>query len=257
MRCQSHGGACNGWLGQSRAEYIDSMFKSLLDIACDSLPAQCEVCGAWPSRALCAACTSSFLRPQTRCRSCALPVPAGQTECGPCLLNAPPLDACLAAVSYAYPWSACIARFKYGGQAAWARPLAQLMIQAPGVTGALQSCNLVLPMPLSAKRLAERGFNQAHELAKRLMPDKTRPGLLLRIRDTAPQEQLGRAERERNVRGAFMAAPEAAPLLRGKRLLLIDDVMTSGASINEAAAALKQCGAAWVAGLVFARTDSP
>lgn len=233
------------------------MFKALLDIAMDALPAQCYVCGAWPTRALCAACTGSFLRPQARCRSCALPAPAGQAQCGPCVLKAPPLDACLAAVSYAYPWSACIARFKYGGQAAWARPLAQLMAHAPGVAPALQSCDMLLPMPLSATRLAERGFNQAHELAKRLMPAKTRNGLLLRIRDTAPQEQLGRAERERNMRGAFMTAPEAMSLLSGKRLVLIDDVMTSGASINEAAAALKQSGAAWVTGLVLARTDAP
>lgn len=256
MRCQSRGSACDGWRQAGRAEYIDPMLKNLLDIAWDSLPAQCEVCGAWPSRVLCAACTSSFLRPQARCRTCALPAPVGQAQCGPCILKAPPLDACLAAVSYAYPWSACIARFKYGGQAAWARTLAQLMAQAPGVAAALQSCDMALPMPLSQARLAERGFNQAHELAKRLLPGKTRTGWLLRIRDTAPQEQLGRAERERNVRGAFMAASAAAPMLRGKRLLLIDDVMTSGASINEAAAALKQAGAAWVTGLVLARTDA-
>lgn len=241
---------------QSRGEYIDLMFRGLSDVGLNTLPAQCEICGAWPSRALCAACTGSFLRAQARCRTCALPAPAGQAQCGQCILKAPPLDACLAAVSYAYPWSACIARFKYGGQAAWARTLADLMEQAPGVASVLQSCDMVLPMPLSAARLAERGFNQANELAKRLMPGKTRNGLLLRIRDTAPQEQLSRAERERNVRGAFMAAPEAAALLSGKRLVLIDDVMTSGASINEAAAALKQGGAAWVTGLVFARTDA-
>lgn len=131
------------------------------------------------------------------------------------------------------------------------------MTQASGAAQALQSSDLLLPMPLSAERLAERGFNQAHELAKRLAPGKVRHRLLLRVRDTVPQEQLGRAERERNMRGAFMVAPEAAPMLLGKRLMLIDDVMTSGASINEAAAALKQCGAAWVTGLVFARTDSP
>lgn len=242
---------------QSRGEYIDPMFRSLFDVGCNTLPAQCEICGAWPSRPLCAACTGSFVFAQTRCRTCALPAPAGQAQCGQCILKAPPLDACLAAVSYTYPWSACIARFKYGGQSAWARTLADLMDEVPGVASVLQSCDMVLPMPLSAARLAERGFNQAHELAKRLMPGKTRSDLLLRIRDTAPQEQLSRAERERNIRGAFMAAPESAALLNGKRLVLIDDVMTSGASINEAAAALKQGGAAWVTGLVFARTDAP
>lgn len=257
MRCHSRGDACNERLDESQAEYIDPMFKSLLDMVGAGLPAQCEVCGTWPSKVLCEACTGSFLRPLARCQSCALPAPVGQAKCGACLLNAPALDACLTAVSYAYPWSACVTRFKYDGQAAWARPLAQLMAQASGAAQALQSCDLLLPMPLSAKRLAERGFNQAHELAKRLAPGKVRNRLLLRVRDTAPQEQLGRAERERNMRGAFMVAPEAAPLLRGKRLMLVDDVMTTGASINEAAAALKQCGAAWVTGLVFARTDSP
>ncbi len=167
------------------------------------------------------------------------------------------LDTCIAAVAYEYPWSGCIARFKYGGHPGWARPLAQLLSRAPGASEVLQASDLVLPMPLSSTRLAERGFNQASELAKRLAPAKTRNGLLLRIRDTAPQHQFSRAERQRNVSGAFMAAPEAVSVLRGRKLLLVDDVMTSGASLAAAAMALKQAGAASVAGLVLARTDAP
>ncbi len=236
------------------AEYIDPMFRRLLDAALDAVPAQCEICRAWPTRVVCEACTNTFLNPQHRCRSCALPVPPGQQQCGGCLSHPPLLDACISAVAYEYPWSGCITRFKYGGQPGWARPLAALLGRAPGASQALQASNLVLAMPLSAARLAERGFNQAHELAKRLASAKTRTGLLLRIRDTAPQHPLNLADRKRNMSGAFMAAPEALPFLSGKKLLLVDDVMTSGASMAAAAGALKQAGAAWVTGMVVART---
>jgi ComF family protein len=232
------------------------MFRRLIGAALDSLPAQCEICHAWPSQVLCEACCNTFLKPRQRCHSCALAAPAGQTQCGECLRHPPVLDACIAAVAYEYPWSGCIARFKYGAQPGWARPLAELLGRAPGASQALQHSDLVLPMPLSGARLAERGFNQAHELAKRLAPAKTRSGVLLRIRDTPPQQQLDRAERIRNVSGAFMAAPEAWSSLAGSKLLLVDDVMTSGASMRAAAAALKQAGAASVVGLVLARTDS-
>lgn len=232
------------------------MFRSLVDALLQALPAQCDICQAWPARPLCVVCVGQFLRPQQRCHYCALPAPLAQQQCGECVLNPPALDSCIAAVSYEYPWSACIARFKYDGQAALARPLANLLAQAPGAPAALQAVDLVLPMPLSTARLAQRGFNQAHELAKRLEPRKTRADLLLRIRDTVPQHQLSKAERRRNVHGAFMAAPESLPALHGKKLLLVDDVMTSGASINAAAAALKQAGAASVLGLVLARTDT-
>ena len=109
-------------------------------------------------------------------------------------------------------------------------------------------------MPLSAERLRERGFNQALELARHLAPHKTQAYLLLRTRHTVPQPTLNRAERLRNVQGAFALEPLRGSALRGQRVVLVDDVMTSGASLFAAAAVLRQAGAVHVTGLVVART---
>ena len=112
-------------------------------------------------------------------------------------------------------------------------------------------------MPLSAARLRQRGFNQALELARRLAPDKTDARLLLRIRDTAPQLDLSAAQRRRNGRGAFALEPLRAGRLRGADAVLVDDVMTSGASLFAAAEVLRQAGAARLTALVLARTPAP
>jgi ComF family protein len=161
-------------------------------------------------------------------------------------------------VDYGYPWAECIADFKFRGQAGWAGPLARLMQSAPGAAGCIASADLVLPMPLSVERLRERGFNQALELARHL-PGIARgriwSDLLLRIRHTPAQSSLDRSRRLANVRGAFAVEPLSAAALEGRRVLLVDDVMTSGASLYEAASRLRQAGAAEVCGLVIARTD--
>jgi predicted amidophosphoribosyltransferase len=116
---------------------------------------------------------------------------------------------------------------------------------------------MVLPMPLDAARLAERGFNQALELARRIAPARADARLLLRLRATTPQVRLAQAERHANVRGAFGVEPLRFAELRGKKVLLVDDVMTSGASLHAAAGALRAAGAEQVSAAVFARTDEP
>lgn len=221
------------------------------------LPSQCEVCRAWPSRRVCDACVARFAPPAARCESCALPVPDGVVRCGECVGEPPPLDACLAACSYAWPWPDCIAQFKFRGEAGWAGPLATLMRSVPWVEPALEQCDAVLPMPMAPARLRERGFNQALELARRLASAKTDATLLLRTRDTPAQIGLARAERLRNLQGAFAVEPLRAGQLPGRRVVLVDDVMTTGASLFSAAAALRLAGAAHVTAVVFARTDPP
>jgi ComF family protein len=240
-----------------RREYIDSMVRPLFDQLLERIPSECAVCHGWPSRPVCEACVTRFAQPHARCQRCALPVPAGITQCGACLKAPPPLDACLAAVSYAYPWSGCIARFKFRGDTGWAITLATLLRSTPWVEPALEQAQCLLPMPLSRRRLMERGFNQALLLARALAPDKTRADLLLRIRDTAAQSELKREARLRNVQGAFAVEPAKAASLRGRRIVLLDDVMTSGASLHAAALALRQAGAAHITGIVVARTDAP
>ena len=112
-------------------------------------------------------------------------------------------------------------------------------------------------MPLAPARLRERGFNQSLELARRLAPDKTDPGLLLRVRDTPAQHGLARAQRLLNLQGAFAVEPLRAASLRGRRVVLVDDIMTSGASLFAAAQVLRAAGAAHLTGLVLARTEAP
>lgn len=226
----------------------------LLSRLADMLPGQCAVCRAWPAQPVCEACVARFAQPRPRCRRCALPVPAGVDECGGCLRDPPPLDACHAAVSYEYPWSALITQFKFHGEPGWARTLATLMRSTPWVEPALEQADVVLPMPLAHERLAERGFNQALLLARSLAPDRTRADLLLRTRHTAAQSALGRDARRANVKNAFAVEPLRVSELRGARVVLVDDVMTSGATIFSAAAVLRQAGAARVTAAVVART---
>jgi ComF family protein len=233
------------------------MLRSLFEGIARVVPGQCAVCHAWPAQPVCEACVARFAQPRARCRRCAVAVPDKVVECGRCIREAPPLDACHAAVGYDYPWSVLIAQFKFNGQAGWARSFATVMRSAPWVEPALEQAALVLPMPLSTQRLAERGFNQALLLARCLAPRKTRPGVLLKVRHTAAQAELDRRQRLGNVKGAFALDPDRISEVHGADVVLVDDVMTSGASLFTAAAVLRQAGAAHVTALVVARTDEP
>lgn len=218
-------------------------------------PSQCLICRAWPARSLCADCQARFVHSVPRCRSCALPVPAGVSRCGACLLEPPPLDACLAAVHYAWPWTHCIARLKFRQDVGLAAALAGLLAATPGVTQALAQADWLLPMPLAPERLAERGYNPALLLARQLPHARCRADLLLRTRHTPPQRGLSRAARQRNVRGAFAVDAAGAQALRGRHVALLDDVMTTGASLYEAARALRRAGVREVTAITLARTD--
>jgi len=219
------------------------------------VPSQCAVCRAWPSRPVCDGCVARFAPPTDRCTTCALPVAPGSLQCAVCLRQPPPIDRCVTACSYTWPWNACIGDFKFRGDAGWARAFATLMRSAPWAEPALEQCDLALPMPLSAQRLRERGFNQAYELSRRLAPDRSDPKLLLRVRDTPAQSGLTRAERLRNLEGAFALEPLRAHEIRGRRIVLVDDVMTSGASLFTAAGVLREGGAHHITALVIARTE--
>jgi len=236
-------------------EYIDSVFRQLLQGISRRLPSQCAVCHTWPAQPVCEACVAAFAQPVHRCATCACTVPAGVRQCGACIRTPPPLDACLAAVSYAYPWSALVADFKFHQHPGWAASFAQLLRATPWVEPALDAADLIIPMPLSVKRLRERGYNQAQVLARALEAPKVAPDILLRIQDTPPQRTLPRSERLRSVQNAYAVEPSQAARLRERRVVLVDDVMTSGASLHAAALALRRAGAAHVTALVVARTE--
>jgi len=218
------------------------------------LPGQCRVCHAWPAHTVCEACVNQFAQPQTRCPTCALPLAAGARQCGACLRNPPPLDECRAAVDYAYPWSQLIQDYKFHAEPGLVRSFATLLRATPWVEPLLESADLVLPLPLSRERLKERGYNQALLLARQLNAPKTRADVLLRIKHTPAQHTLKRTQRLSVLNDAFAVEPLLAKLLQGQRVVLVDDVMTTGASLHAAARALKAAGARSVAGLVIART---
>lgn len=237
------------------------MFRTLvngikkMEAAARTLPSQCAVCHAWPAAPVCEACVVRFAQPVPRCQTCALPVPQGVLRCGACIKLPPPLDACVAAVAYAYPWSGLIARYKFSGNPGWASTFALLIQSAPWTEPALDRACLLVPMPLSKQRLQARGFNQALVLARALQPDKTDARVLLRIKDTPAQSTLDRKQRLQSVQDAFAVDPFLVDRVSGRRIVLLDDVMTSGASMYAAARALRGAGAAHITGMVIARTE--
>lgn len=221
-------------------------------------PGQCEVCRAWCRGGLCDDCSNRFAAPRERCRRCALGVAAAL--CGECLREPPPFERAVCAVDYAFPWDGLISGFKFHDRTELAPLLAlhlELALRQSAVAAGEAAPDLVLPMPLHAARLAERGYNQAWEIARRLAAAFSRPAeadLLQRPLAGSAQASLSRTERLAHLRGAFMVDPRRRALLAGRRVALVDDVLTTGATAREACATLLRAGAASVQVWVVART---
>jgi len=204
-------------------------------------------------------CVERFAAPAPRCVRCALRVPAGTLTCGACLAAQPPFDAATSALDYAWPWNGLIRRFKFHAALDLAPALAQRIADA-WQAGTHEAPQWLLPVPLAHERLRERGYNQAWELARRLAPrvgGQASPHLLVRLRDTPHQIALPPERRAANVRGAFAVAPRHGGALRDAHVMLVDDVMTTGATVAEIAMVLKHAGARRVTVAVLARTPRP
>jgi len=213
----------------------------------------CFLCRGASSETLCAACERDLPRlASPRCPRCALASPGGAV-CGRCLAASPRYDATVAALAYQFPADALIHALKFRGELALAPLLSHLLLrEIPSST----RVDAVVPVPLSARRLRARGYNQALELAR---PIAARQGARLdfgvceRARETPPQTDLPWAERAKNVRGAF----RCTRALAGATVAVVDDVMTTGATLDEIAGTLKKAGAARVVNWVVARTLPP
>lgn len=225
------------------------------------LPSPCGVCGTWSSPAgLCCDCLRRFTPTTARCQRCALRVPEGQPLCGRCMHQPPRFERTLAAFDYAFPWDRVIAEFKFREGLGWAAPLARCLADRVREGGAAQPmADLVTAVPLSPQRLQRRGYNQSWEIARRTAALLRRPceqGLLLRLRDTPQQAQLDHSQRSANLRGAFMpGGASAREAVKGRCVALVDDVLTTGATADEATGALLEAGARAVHVWVLARTE--
>jgi len=216
------------------------------------LPAQpCILCGSMSHDGLwCGVCDTALpWLDAPHCPVCALPTPAGEV-CGHCLKDPPLFTHSTAVFAYAFPVDKLIQALKYGEQLALASAFAEKLALRID-RSELPDC--ILPMPLHPAKLRERGFNQSLLLARALarkLEIELLPNACLRVRDTPPQSALPWKERRKNVRNAFRCDAD----LSGKKIALVDDVLTTGASLNALAGAVKERGATAIHAWVVART---
>jgi ComF family protein len=222
---------------------------------------QCLICRQWQGRSLCDACLSTFAPACLRCRYCAIELPAGADEiCPDCLRAPPPCSRAVAALTYGHPWDQLVLGLKFGDRPELANPLAALLaaeVERAMRCDALPPPDWLLPVPLADERLRERGYNQAWEIGRRVarrLELPARPDLLWRVRATPHQLALPRAARQTNVHGAFACHPQARQQLAGTSVALVDDVMTTGATLDEVTRTLLRAGVADVQVWVVART---
>lgn len=214
-------------------------------------PPRCLVCDedGLPGRDLCLACGSGLPWQQAACRRCALPLPVTDADglCGACQRSRSPLQAVQAAFTYNAPIDGLLLRFKFHHDLSAGRLLSALMLDA---LGAAERPQAIVPVPLHLSRLRQRGYDQTWELAKPLARSLQLPLCrgLHRRRSTQPQSELDAVERKRNLRGAFIAVGQLPA-----HVVLLDDVMTTGATLHAAALTLHRAGVQRVDAWVCAR----
>lgn len=224
----------------NRRSEVDGIADRLLRIV---LPPRCVLCGAIGAdgRDLCAGCAGDLVLNAVSCPRCALPLELAAPVCGECLKDEPPFASAWAPFRYGHPLDLLESRFKFHADLAAGRVLSAMLVRQ-AESAVLVQPDCMVPVPLNPRRLRERGYNQALELARPLARHLGLPlrhDLMQRARATPPQTGLDAVGRRRNLRGAFVIAnPTALPA----HVVLFDDVMTTGATLREGARALLRAG---------------
>lgn len=236
------------------------IFQQMRNTFATLLPCSCVLCGDTCVTLICLDCHLQFFNgPISRCKQCAIPLLETDANqcCGDCLSTRPDFDHTVAVCNYAAPADQLILAYKFGHRLPIATLFANMLRDAILKEHQQSLCDLLCPVPLGRMRLVERGYNQSLEIAKPLshhLGVALSPQLLRRSRETAQQSSLHPDDRHKNVRNAFTIDSSAIELIRGKHIGVVDDVMTTGTTLNEIAALLKRFGAAKVSNYVIART---
>ena len=235
---------------------MDALTKPWRQLRYFVLPLRCLLCGAAGADGidLCADCAAELPRNRSCCMRCALPLATPAQLCGECQRRAPPWDAAWAPFRYGWPLDRLESRYKFAADLAAGRVLSTLWRREPCP---IELPQLLLTVPLHRSRLRRRGYNQALELARplaRSLGVPLRHAALQRVRQTEAQTELDALSRRRNVRGAFALR---ADITLPAHVAILDDVMTTGATVAECARVLKRVGVQRVDVWALARAPSP
>lgn len=239
-------------VNQNLRKKVDGLVKTL---GWSLLPAHCLLCDqpGMDDIDICRDCWQGLPLNRLCCPGCALPLAAPAPACGACLIKPPPAFSTRAPMQYQAPISVLLPRFKFHQDLAAGRLLVELFCRN---TPDIDLPEALVAVPLHARRLRERGFDQALELAKQIARQKSLPlrtDLLARTRHTSAQTHLDGSRRRRNCRGAFAVKAGKLP----KHIALVDDVMTTGATVYECAKVLRRAGVSRVDIWVIARVATP
>ena len=224
------------------------------------VPGQCLVCHRWQWSDICGSCEHAFAPAVLRCQRCALRLNTDRQECMVCEDYPPEFERAVTAVDYTAPWRGLISDLKFKQHTALAEPLAALLSQQIKAAPHQARPHWIIATPLSAQRLRERGFNQSGLLAQALSKRLGIPMLpqaLRRIKDTPRMMSLQADERRQHICDAFEITPEHRRALAGRRVAVVDDVLTSGATLNEISRTLREGGVRSITAWVVARTPAP
>ena len=241
----------NKWLKNRQLLSVDTLKQVLFRQNCVFCNANINA-PQTSNHAVCRPCLNDLpWHPTNSCPQCGLT--SSGMVCGRCLNSPPDFDATKAVFLYAYPVDAMMLRYKYGNMLNLGDAFGEFLAKKVNVEDCLKNIDIIIPMPMHPQRLKERGFNQALEIAK-VLCKKSKEKLDFKSVErqtlTPPQASLPLKERVKNIKGAFKVNVN----LTGKRIAIVDDVMTTGASLNELAKTLKKAGAVHVECWVIART---